>query len=128
MTWTIAKEKAGYIVLEEEVELSPFDVLCFLDFDAPGGAMDAIRDQLPGTRGYFQKEGEFPSALTSMIEEGRNLMVRVDTHGYRLEAGIAIQGQMKTVVPPGKKDADTSQQYDFTVKSEVYLTPDDAQI
>ena len=129
MTWTIARQKAGYVVLEEkDIELSPFDVLCFLDVDAPapGPAMDALREQLPGTRGHFQIEGQFPSAVNRAIEEGHSLTVRFDTRGYKLEAGIDIQGQLKTVVPPGKKDTDTSQQYDFTVKREVYVTADNA--
>lgn len=126
MTWTIAKQKAGYVMQEEnDMELSPFDVLCFLDVAAPApGEVGALGERLPGTRGYFQIEGEFPSYLASAIEERQDLTVRFDTRGFKVEAGIDIQGQLKTVVPPGKKDTDTSQQYDFTVKSQVYVTAD----
>ena len=123
MTWTIPR--TGYVVLEaKDVEISPFDVLCFLDVDPPSGGVGALREKLPGTKGLFQIEGQFPSALGHAIETGEDLTVRVDTRGYKLEAEIDVQGQVKTVVPPGKKDTETSQQYDFTVKSQVYVTGD----
>lgn len=124
MTWTIAKKKAGHVVLAvEDVELSPFDVLCFLEVGIPAlGAMGAVREQLRGTKGYFQIEGQFPTVLATAIEEGQDLMLRFDSHGASLEVGIDVTGEVKTVVPRGKKDTETSQQYDFTIKNEIYVT------
>ena len=124
MTWTIAKKKAGYVVLEaNDLELSPFDVLCFVDVDIPTlGAMGALRKHLPGTRGYFQLEGQFPGVLATAIEEGQKLMLRFDSHGVKLEVEISVEGQAKTVVPRGKKDTETSEQYDFTVMNELWIT------
>lgn len=125
MTWTIAKQRAGYVVREDnDIELSPFDVLCFLDVDPPSGGVGALREQLPGTSGYFQIEGEFNTYTATAIEEGQDLTVRFESHGAKLEIGIDVQGQVKTVLPTGKKDTETSQQYDFTVKSQVYVTED----
>ena len=124
MTWTIAKERAGYVVWEaKDIELSPFDVLVFSDIDIPSD-MGALREQLPGTKGYFQIEGQFPTNLANVIEEGHDLMLRFGSHAAKLEIVIDVQGQVKTVVPLGKKDTETSQQYDFAVKSQVYVTED----
>jgi hypothetical protein len=124
MTWTIAKKKAGYVVLAAlDLELSPFDVLCFLEVDIPAlGMMGTVRERLPRTQGYFQIEGQFPSVLTTAIEEGQELMLRFDSHGVKLEVGISVEGQVNTVVPQGKKDTETSEQYDFTVMNEVWIT------
>lgn len=128
MTWPIAKKKAGYVWSDTEaLELSPFDVLVFLDVDAPAlGAVGLLCEQLPGTSGYFQIEGEFNTHTATAIEEGQDLTLRFESHGAKLEVGIDVQGQVKTVVPPGKKDTDTSQQYDFTVKTQVYVSADNA--
>lgn len=122
MTWTIAKKSAGYVVrVDRDIELVPFDVLVFLDVATPT-LMSALRQQLPGTKGYFQIEGQIPSVLKHAIEDELDLTVRLDTRGAKLEAAIDIQGQVQTVLPPGKTGTDTSQQYDFIVKSDVYVT------
>lgn len=107
-----------------DVPLSHFDVVVFLDIDAPfpGEVGTTLREHLPGTRGYIQAEGRFPTALANAIKEGQDLMLRFESRGAKLEIGIDVQDEVKAVIPPGKKETETSQQYDFTVKNAVYVT------
>lgn len=125
MAWTIARpEETGYIMFQG-TELSPIDVLVFLEVarPVPGPEMEALPTELPGTKGYFQIRGTASSALKEHVESGAELMIRIDTKGYTLVVGFEAHGEPQTVNTPGGNG--TSEQFNFIVSEEVYITSND---